>query len=105
MSKPVWRVPWTEVRHGTEYEEDDDWYNMDWAYTALNGWTDLWPGAITDTSADPDERYAQGEAIMDDVLIAFDMLGWKVVAKDDPQRGFPIMGRRDEFVPDWCDAS
>jgi hypothetical protein len=42
---------------------------------------------ITDTSHDPAERYEQGHAIMDDVLIAFDMLGWKVVAKDDPQCG------------------
>jgi hypothetical protein len=53
------------------------------------------------TADDPAERYDQGVAIMDDVLIAFDMLGWKVVCKDDPERGYPIL-RGDDFAPGWC---
>ena len=78
--KPVWRVPWTEVRYGTEYEGADECHNADWAFTLLGySCLDFWADVIADTSAD--ERYAQGEAIMDDVLIAFDMLGWKVCAK------------------------
>jgi len=58
----------------------------------------------SNTSDDPAERYAQGIAIMDDVLIAFDMLGWKVVTKDDPAETwdrYPIL-RDDDFRPDWC---
>jgi hypothetical protein len=102
MSKRVRRVPWTEVRHGTEYEEGDEKHNVDWANVVLDGCLDLWAAVIADTSDDPAERYEQGVAIMDDVLIAFDMLGWKVVSKDDdPTHRYPIL-RDDEFAPDWC---
>jgi hypothetical protein len=97
MSK-LWRVPWTEVRYETKYEADDECYNCDWAFTLLNDF-DLWE----DMLADPAERHAQGMALMDDVVIAFDMLGWKVVCKDDPERRFPIT-RNDGFAPDWCEV-
>jgi hypothetical protein len=104
MSKPVWRVPWTEVRHGTEYEAGDEEYKREWANILLGGeCLDLWAEVMADI--DPSERYAQGEAMIDDVLIALDMIGWKVVAKDQPECGFPITGRQDEFVPDWCNRS
>jgi len=101
-SKPVWRVPWTEVRYGTEYEESDEEHNMNWANALLDGCLDYWENVIADTSDDPAERYGQRVAIMDDVLIAFDMLGWKVVSKDDPTHKYPIL-RGDDFCPDWCD--
>jgi hypothetical protein len=103
MSKPVWRVPWTEVRHGTEYENSDVEHNETWANAVLDGQF-IW---VEDLAATPDdwaERYEQGVAVMDDVLIAFDMLGWKVVTKDDPAKTwdrYPIM-RGDDFAPDWC---
>jgi hypothetical protein len=103
MSKPVWRVPWTEVRHGTEHEEADEWHNMDWATVITDGCLDFWEDVIAGTSDDPAERYEQGVAIMDDVLIAFDMLGWKLVCKDDPKRCYPIT-RQDDFAPDLCEA-
>jgi hypothetical protein len=102
MSKSVWRVPWTAVRHGTEYEEGDVEHNENWANVLLDGCLDLWADVIAATSDDTAERYAQGVAVMDDVLIAFDMLGWKVVCKDDPQRSYPIL-RRNDFAPDWCE--
>jgi hypothetical protein len=101
MSKPVWRVPWTEVRHGTEYEAGDTDHNADWANVVLYGCLDLWADVIADASNDQWERYEQGVAIMDDVLIAFDMLGWKVVAQDDPEQGYPIL-RDDDFRPAWA---
>jgi hypothetical protein len=101
MSKPVWRVPWTEVRHGTEYEDSDIDHNEAWADVVTDGCLDFWTDVIANTSDDPAERSEQGIAIMDDVLIALDMLGWKVVCKDDPKCGYPIL-RDDDFRPDWC---
>jgi hypothetical protein len=95
-------VPWTEVRRGTEYEEADVEHNMDWANVLLDGQF-IWADELAAMPDDPQERYAQGIAIMDDVLIAFDMLGWKVVAKDPEEiwARYPIM-RQDDFAPDWC---
>ena len=101
MSKPVWRVPWTEVRYGTEYEEGDTIHNVDWANVLLDGILDFWKDIIANAPDDPAERYAQGVAVMDDVLIAFDQLGWKVVNKEDPQRLYPML-RGDDFRPDWA---
>jgi hypothetical protein len=102
MTHKLWRVPWTEVRHGTEYEKSDIEHNEKWAYDLLDGCLDVWENVIADTSDDPWERCEQGIAIMDDVLIAFDMLGWKLVSKDDPESNrYPIM-RSDNFAPDWC---
>ena len=98
----VWRVPWTEVRRGTEFEEADNEWNEDWADILLDGNLGLLQEVI-DAAPDSDAgQYEQGVALMDDVLIAFDMLGWKVVCKNDDGRGYPIL-RNDDFVPDWCD--
>jgi hypothetical protein len=101
MSNKTWRVPWTEVRHGTEYEEGDIEWNEEWANNLTDGNLDLWQQIIAAASDDPRERYVQGIAVMDDVLIALDMLGWKVVSKDDPTHHYPIL-RNDDFRPDWC---
>ena len=100
MSHKLWRVPWTEVRHGTEYEESDKEHNEKWAYAMLDGDLGIWEAVIADTQTD--RRMEQGVALMDDVLIAFDMVGWKVVSKDDPTHKYPIM-RSDDFCPEWSD--
>ncbi len=42
-----WRVPWTEVRHGTEFEESDREYNETWANRLLDGDLDLWGDTIS----------------------------------------------------------
>jgi hypothetical protein len=99
-ARKPWRVPWTEVRHGTEYEEDDVDLNMCWATLMLDGQF-IWTEEMDAAPDDPVWRWEQGVAVMDDVLIALDVLGWKVVAKDDPAHGYPIL-RDDDFRPDWC---
>ena len=99
-ARKPWRVPWTEVRHGTEYEESDVELNECWANLMLDGqfiWTEEMDAAPDDLAG----RLDQGIAVMDDVLIALDMLGWKVVSKDDPTARYPML-REDDFRPDWC---
>jgi hypothetical protein len=101
-NQKTWRVPWTEVRYGTEYEKRDNEWNQDWAEALTDGNLDLWQQIIAAASDDPGERLVQGIAVMDDVLIAYDMLGWKLVPKDDSTHRYPIL-RNDDFRPDWCE--
>jgi hypothetical protein len=101
MGNKIWRVPWAEVRHGTEYEEDDINHNNLLAHLLLDGDLGFWQCLINNAPDDPWERYEQGIAIMDDVLVAFDMFGWKVVCKNDPEAHYPT-SRSDDFAPVWC---
>jgi hypothetical protein len=73
-------------------------YNIDWANALLDGSLDLWKWIIANAPDHEGERCAQGVAVMDDVLIAFDMLGWKVVNKEDPEQRYPSL-RDDDFRP------
>ena len=93
----IYRVPWAEVRYGTEHEESDREFNENYANGLIDGDFDIWEWIIARTDAD--QRYEQGIAIMDDVLIAFDVLGWKLVSKDGPEL-YPML-RDDDFRPDW----
>jgi hypothetical protein len=97
----IWRVPWTEVRYGTEHEQSDIEFNTDWANDLLSGNLDLWKRIIANAPDHEGDRHAQGSAVTDDVAIALDMLGWKVVSQDDPKRRWPIC-RDDDFRPAWA---
>ena len=55
-----------------------------------------------------DERMDWAETVIntltEDYVKALDILGWKIVCKDDPDRRWPFDRKKsDTSVPDWCE--
>ncbi len=97
-----WRVPWRTVSGGTEHEASDLEHNEILALELFEG-----IGLDPVTAAALSTRNWQGRAarlveITDDMMVAIDQLGWKVVPRDplSPYR-WPMAAHHD-LCPDWC---
>ena len=53
---------------------------------------------------DEEVEWATGviSSLTDEQVRALDVLGWKIVCKDDPDRRWPF-GSSDHDSPDWCE--
>jgi hypothetical protein len=88
-------------------EEDED-YNIDLAAELLDGYKlhDLFDAAGQKKTTDDDEgwdAWQRHREVLDDILIAFDQLGWTVGCKTQPDKRWPMWSPHP-LTPSWADT-
>jgi hypothetical protein len=97
-----WRLPWRTVRRGTQHEASDVRHNNNVAEEVFCGvrLDDVMAAALS--ADDWQDRAARFIEITDDLIVALDQLGWRLVPKDPSSEDRWPMAAHHDLCPDWC---